>query len=132
MLLTIDGAVVVPPDSSRMRQRAGVFDSGGKYLPEAEVWRNGRSMTLPPLSCPDQCEQLQGRWLWAGSLYDHFGHFLIESFSRLWAVCGAGQLDGILYIPKRIHRGSDLKQFRFTVEIDRSVFGDRVKLVIRI
>ena len=30
-------------------------------------------------------KHLQGNFLWAGPLYDHFGHFMVDSIHRLWA-----------------------------------------------
>jgi hypothetical protein len=106
-------AVVVPPDTSNLRRRAGILDAHQTYRPEGAVWRFGRSLTLEPR--PPVAEQtLRGRWLWCGILFDHFGHFLVESLSRFWGLAAAGRdsFDGVLFIPTRPRRQGGLLPFQ--------------------
>lgn len=106
------GAIVMPPDSPRRKQRAGVLDSQRVYQHIGSSWRNESSLTLPPDPAPQVARSVAGTWLWAGVLFDHFGHFLVESFSRLWPAHDLGQIDGICYTPKRPRRGPDLNGFQ--------------------
>ena len=109
----VENAVVVPPDTPRMRQRAGVLAADGSYVEEAQTVRNNVTLTARPAMPSAVKEHLAGQWLWCGTLFDHFGHFLIESTARLWA---AHLLEtppaGLLFIPKRPRRGSDLTGFQ--------------------
>ncbi|MDO5605913.1 MAG: glycosyltransferase 61 family protein [Paracoccus sp. (in: a-proteobacteria)] len=120
----IAGAIIVPPDSPRKRQRAGVIDAQGNHVPQGATWRLGNALTLAPPPPGQVDEVLTGRWLWAGVLFDHFGHFLVESMSRLWAAhhdtAASRGLDGICYIPKRPRRRGALRGFQQQV---LDVFG---------
>lgn len=65
---------------------------------------------------PDQIQgRAKGKWLWGGVLFDHFGHFLIESLSRLWALDRTTGLRGVIFIPRRPRRGSQLLGFQRAV-----------------
>ncbi len=59
-------------------------------------------------------EELGGCWFWGGSLYNHFGHFLVESLARLWALdeMPGRPPDGILYVPKRPRQPASLAPFQ--------------------
>lgn len=78
----------------------GVFDDKGRYIHEAVLWR-GRPLMVEP-EVPTLADDLPGRWIWAGVLLNHFGHFLTESLGRLWALQAVkGKVDGLLFVPKR-------------------------------
>ena len=102
----IEKVVVVPgPDGGRV-QPSGVFDGKGQYVHSAVVWSTtvapGR-LCLEPKICPTAVDQMAGRWMWGGVLINEFGHFLVESLSRIWAYgMLKDQIDGIVYI----HRGN--------------------------
>jgi capsular polysaccharide biosynthesis protein len=52
---------------------------------------------------------LPGTWLWCGQLYWHFGHFLTESASQLWAHHGVrDEVQGVIFTPKRFGVGETL------------------------
>lgn len=104
-------ALVIPPATAGLRQKTGVLDRFGAVRPEAEMWRFDRQITLPPEPA-SASGHLDGRWLWAGSLYNHFGHFLVESLSRLWAYEAGAGIDGILYVPKRPRQPRSLAPFQ--------------------
>ena len=84
----------------------GVYDAERKLIPEAISWRSDvwGVTAFPPedLALPEPMEHREGRWLFGGILYGHFGHFLCESTSRLWALDHAdGKIDGVAFIHKR-------------------------------
>ena len=98
----VANAIVVPPTTASFRQKTGVFDQDMEYLPLGATWRYSNRMTLRPDHVDPPKETHPGRWLWGGVLFNHFGHFLVESTSRLWALdqC-ARHLSGIVFVNKR-------------------------------
>ncbi|MFW8633929.1 glycosyltransferase 61 family protein [Cribrihabitans pelagius] len=112
-ITTLAGAYVVPPCESALVQAAGVLHADGRYCAEGALWRRYRPITTSPPRPDDGVEQLPGRWLWGGVLWAHFGHFLVESSSRLWALAHLEQpVDGILFIPKRPATGAATRGFQ--------------------
>lgn len=106
-------AVVVPPEVSGFTQAAGVLYSDGSYCPEGALWRRYRPLTTRPDMPQDVAQILPGRWIWGGVLWAHFGHFLVESTSRLWALDHVdGPIDGILFIPKRPKVGDQVRGYQ--------------------
>ena len=100
-IVTLPGALAVPPSVSAMVQPAGVLAADGTPCAHAVTWRGARPMMTPPDTPDGAVARLPGRHLYAGQLWAHFGHFLCESLPRLWALGHAGQLDGIVFLPKR-------------------------------
>ena len=97
---TVPGAVVNHLSEGYLVHPSGVYDASGSYVAQAVHWRGRPLMTPPPL--PEAPEPVAGRWLWAGVLQGHFGHFLTESLGRLWALDALeGGLDGIAYLPEK-------------------------------
>lgn len=84
---------------------AGIYNSSGKYVKLGHcLRRDGMPITSrPPKGMPEgDFRRLEGRWLFGGMLYQHFGHFLLESTSRLWAVDHIDtQIDGVLFLPRK-------------------------------
>lgn len=106
-------ATVVPPLQGGFVQAAGLLDSSGTYRPEGALWRKYRALTTEPEAPPAQPVVLAGRWLWGGMLWAHFGHFLVESTSRLWALSHLETpVDGIIFIPKRPRVGDAKRGFQ--------------------
>lgn len=86
------------------RRAAGLFDADGTFLREGHCWRYASGpITLEPefpqMDTPP--ERLEGRWLFGGLFYGHFGHFLCETTSRLWALDKVGPIAGIVFYPKQ-------------------------------
>ena len=85
------------------RRAAGLYDSGGQFMPEGHCYRYAAGpITIEPEinGVPDPGEELPGKWLFGGLFYGHFGHFLCETTSRLWALDHLGDIDGIIFYPK--------------------------------
>lgn len=119
-LTQVKGAVVVPPAVPGLVQPTGVLTAQGAYLPQGALWRRSRPLTEAPDWPKEPPQKLAGTWLWGGQLWLHFGHFLAESTPRLWGL-GAydGQIDGILFTPKRPRNGGLIKgwQRKFFSEV---------------
>lgn len=85
------------------RRAAGMFDEDGTHIAESHCWRYADE---PLTVIPDRDDSaaphpvLKGRWLFAGLYYAHFGHFLVETTSRLYALAKHADVDGIFFYPK--------------------------------
>ncbi|WP_224815708.1 DUF563 domain-containing protein [Hasllibacter sp. MH4015] len=86
------------------RRSAGLFDAKGAFMEAGHCWRYPSGpITLEPQApeVTDKPERLTGRWLFGGLFYGHFGHFLCETTSRLWALDRLGPIAGIVFYPKQ-------------------------------
>ncbi|WP_293575015.1 glycosyltransferase 61 family protein [Phaeobacter sp.] len=111
-IITVPNGIVVPPVISDMVQAAGVLYEDGSYCPQGALWRRYRPITIAPDKPEKVSQHIQGRWLWGGVLWAHFGHFLVESSSRLWALAYLKeQVDGVLFVPKRPKVGDQIRGF---------------------
>lgn len=99
-------ALLVPwgiNEPSGAKRAAGIFDAAGNYLTSAECLRTEADpITIrPEFDADARVQDLNGRYLFGGLLYGHFGHFLCESTGRLWALDAIeGEIDGIVWFPK--------------------------------
>lgn len=75
----------------------GVWCQGD--VPQATTWRDGARVTPPLAAAPAPLSRLAGRHLWAGVYFGHFGHFLVETLSRLWAAKQAG-VESVIFTPR--------------------------------
>jgi capsular polysaccharide biosynthesis protein len=74
---------------------------GGAHLETAALFRRGWVFRGGPVeTLPAPARYLPGRHLWAGIALTHFGHFITESLSRLWAVDGT--IESVLFTPKNL------------------------------
>ena len=106
-VLALDGAIAVPPPSRADAHLTGVLHNGQPVEP-ARTFRGQDPAHGDPRACPPAA-RLDGSWMWAGQLYWHFGHFLTESATRLWAFEALRErLDGIVFTPKRYGAGHHL------------------------
>ncbi|MFC3613379.1 glycosyltransferase family 61 protein [Lutimaribacter marinistellae] len=109
----VSGAIVVPPKVSAFTQAAGILYPDGRHCARGALWRKFRPLTILPEMPETEPDVLKGRWLWGGVLWAHFGHFLVESTSRLWALDRIeGDIDGVLFIPKRPRVGDAVRGFQ--------------------
>lgn len=114
---TIENAIVVPPTEALQSfvQAAGVLNADGSYCANGALWRNDRALTTVPPKPKGELAERKGTWLWGGVLWMHFGHFLVESTARLWALDTLnGDIDGILFMPKRPRNGADVHDYQRT------------------
>lgn len=110
-LVALDGGIVVPPPIGgppRRQHASGVLDAAGAPVANAVTWSNGAPVnSAPPMPGPQEIAPLPGSWLFGGILFGHFGHFLVESTTRLWALDGVRAADpalrGIVFTPKAQH-----------------------------
>ncbi len=101
-IVELTNAKVVAPNTAHFRQQCGVFDATGRLCQHATTWRFGNRMTVHPKDIPETGTPIPGRWLWGGVLFNHFGHFLVESTSRLWAFDHFDKpISGIVFVNKR-------------------------------
>lgn len=110
---TLENAVVIPPTEQNFVQEAGVLHADGSYCSSGALWRNGRALTTQPKMPQGDIAERKGTWIWGGLLWMHFGHFLVESTARLWALDNLDTpIDGILFAPKRPRNGSEVHAFQ--------------------
>jgi hypothetical protein len=103
LILTAQGAIAVPERDGDAPLACGVLLADRSYCELSRGWiRAGRSTPPPRLAAGEKVAKLPGRHLFAGHMRGHFGHFLVESTARLWALPHLGdQLDGVIYLPYR-------------------------------
>lgn len=107
-VIVCDGAIVVPPLSLDLVNQTGVLWNGD-VVRQSITRRGAQPAHAPPPRSTDATAELKGTWMWAGQLYQHFGHFLTESATRLWAYEYLREnIAGIIYTPKRFAGDVDL------------------------
>ena len=112
-IVTLQDAVVVPPAASALTQECGVVDRAGRFCPFSATWRGSRALIVAPQEPAEPVVSLSGRHLYGGQLWYHFGHFLVETISRLWALDEIGdKLESIVFIPKRPAKSHALKSYQ--------------------
>ncbi|MGC1497020.1 MAG: FkbM family methyltransferase [Sulfitobacter sp.] len=110
---TLENAVIVPPTEQNFVQEAGVLHADGSYCSSGALWRNGRALTVQPKMPEGELATRKGTWIWGGLLWMHFGHFLVESTARLWALDNLDEpIEGVLFAPKRPRNGSEVLEFQ--------------------
>ena len=102
-ILRLDRALVVPERDHDTKLASGVLLRDGAPCDLSKAWIRARKTTPVPHLSPDEpVMDLPGSHLFAGHFRGHFGHFLVESTARLWALDHIGiPLDSILYLPYR-------------------------------
>lgn len=102
-ILRLAQARVVPEREWDAPLASGVLHADGRWCEVSKAWiRARKSSPAPRLLSQDQERDLPGTHLFAGHFRGHFGHFLVESTSRLWALDHIpDRLDSILYLPYR-------------------------------
>ena len=80
----------------------------------------GRNWRDNPLPRPSDASYLAGRYLYAGPLWNHFGHILVDSIHRLWAWHGqdAVVFNGVVGL-RGVKSKDDLKVWNYPLLIDR-------------
>lgn len=104
-------AIVVPERPHDQSLASGVLYAGGRYALLSQAWIRAKKPTPEPVLSPDEpIVDLAGTHLFAGHFRGHFGHFMVESTARLWALEHLDQkIDSILYLPYRGATGANLR-----------------------
>ena len=103
LILKMRGAYVVPERKHDARLASGVLLADRSYCELSRAWIRPRRFTPEPVLAENEpIEKLSGRHLFAGHFRGHFGHFLVESTARLWALSELkSRIDSVLYLPFR-------------------------------
>lgn len=104
-LVLVENGLVVPPLSEAVlrEQPSGVLTADGDFVEQSRSWTKSTSMVNATPVLPEAVEirDLPGRYVFGGIFYGHFGHFIVESLSRIWALDAIGQpVDGMIFTPK--------------------------------
>lgn len=107
----ISRALVVPERSHDQLLASGVLYPGGRYAELSKAWiRKFKPTPVPVLAPDEQVVDLAGTHLFAGHFRGHFGHFMVESTARLWALDHLDvKPDSILYLPYRGETEANLR-----------------------
>ncbi|MFV0299559.1 MAG: glycosyltransferase family 61 protein, partial [Paracoccus sp. (in: a-proteobacteria)] len=91
-IVIVDNAIVMPPPRganahNNRFQSSGVLTPEGEMVENSITWGEGRQVNIAPeMPDPATIEHLPGQHMFGGILFGHFGHFLVESTTRLWAL----------------------------------------------
>lgn len=98
----VRGAIVMPNTVKDDTAPHGVFDRRGTFLPLSQARLSRGRVSAPPPLAP-ATDHLRGAHLYAGFGHTHFGHFMLESIARLWALDHLKTPPDGLVIPTRPH-----------------------------
>lgn len=103
LILDLPNAIFVPEREGDAKLASGILRADGSYCALSQGWiRARRPMPAPNLRPGERINPLPGTHLFGGNFRGHFGHFLVESTARLWALDHLPvQPDSILYLPYR-------------------------------
>ncbi|MBV0891358.1 glycosyltransferase family 61 protein [Paracoccus sp. Z118] len=117
-IVMVENGLVVPrfDDDEGRQQRSGVLTADGIFVENSISWHTADFAvnSVPETPEADQVQELSGTWIFGGIAYGHFGHFLLESLSRMWALSQIeGEVDGIVFTPKfrRLNTAKVMKGF---------------------
>ena len=94
----VENALYVPPQQEEgARLRSGVFDATGAFVTASAMMQShGRLSHSPDLRAAEA--EMAGTHLYAGIGRAHFGHFLLETVTRHWALADH-RVDSVLIAP---------------------------------
>ena len=104
-LVLVENAIVVPPGPKGQGkwQPSGVLDSDGRFVANSISWSatDDRINSEPAIPDARDITDLPGTHMFAGISYGHFGHFITESMTRIWALDELrDKIDGVVFTPK--------------------------------
>ncbi|MFQ6548735.1 glycosyltransferase family 61 protein [Aestuariibius sp. 2305UL40-4] len=104
-IVEVENALVVPPLKGLKNapvQKSGVFDANASFVDASSLYRpNGRFNHPPDLPDASEILTLEGRYMYGGPMFGHFGHFLMDTMSRIWAIGHLrDKIDGVVFTPK--------------------------------
>ena len=103
LILDLPNAIFVPERAGDSKLASGILRADGSYCDLSQGWIRARKpMPAPSLQSAEKTEYLAGTHLFGGHFRGHFGHFLVESTARLWALDHLPVLpESIVYLPYR-------------------------------
>ena len=80
------------------RAKGGVYSAEGVYQASSCHLRRSKDLTAgnPHKISVGKGEIIKGRYLYLGWFFNHYGHFMLESLSRAWALAEVGNIDGVV------------------------------------
>lgn len=121
---TLSNAIACPAPT--LKHAPGIWCDGEDYA-RAATWRSGMRCTAPIKEAPTAIVRRDGRHLWGGVYFGHFGHFITETVSRLWAY-KPGEYESVVFVP----RHGDLKDFTgYQKEIIDLFLGEQKFEIVR-
>ncbi len=124
----LTNAVICPPDSENL---CGVLRDDGSFCQFSRAYLGARRVSGQPKQMPEKVHHLPGRHLFAGWMRPHFGHFLLESTPRLWALDAlSDSVESIVFTP--FHRGGARKaRDRYKPFLDIITGGKPLQILAR-
>lgn len=98
-----EGALAMPskaiPRTGPQEMQGGIFTRDGDFIASSGLFRGVKSPIMAYGRCePEAAEYFEGSAAYGGFLYrGHYGHFLIESMSRMWRLLKEGEFDKIFF-----------------------------------
>lgn len=82
----LDDATVIPSyrDSSNKVDRGGIINCKGRVEKKSLLYRNFSQIIFPPSAPRRTIKKINETHIYAGFLFNHFGHFILESLARIW------------------------------------------------
>lgn len=95
----------------------GIEAEANCYLGRMQSGRNYRDV---PLERPEKTTFMPGRYLYAGPLWNHFGHILVDSLHRLWGYDGHDAIvfSGVVGL-RGVHTPADLRLWTYPAVVDK-------------
>ena len=114
-----NGTIDITDSRGRANWLAGVFQSNGGAVELAMLhrggWRNKpvvRPQQPGPFRKPGEEKHLSGTAIYGGVIFNHYGHFILETLARWWAVRSFPDFDRLLLHSNRPVQGcSDLPEW---------------------
>lgn len=102
----VKNGYIVPPMATERPSRwapSGVLDENGVMVDESISWSSTIERVNGVPEKPVEAKRLAGKYIFGGILYGHFGHFIVESLGRMWALDAVdAEVDGYIFTPKSI------------------------------
>ena len=76
----LKNSTIIPLEGTMGSFTGGVFSSDGSFIEDSVLYRGKPAQLQKPV------EYLYGTFIYGGCLFRHFGHFIFESLSRLYAI----------------------------------------------
>ncbi|KJV05571.1 glycosyltransferase family 61 protein [Methylocucumis oryzae] len=96
---------LTPVNANHFQFTGGLYSSQGHYIAESGLTTSGQVIVSGDTLPSTEATVLPGKSLYLGICHYHFGHFLVETLSRLWFLhkTDITQFDHILLLPLNNH-----------------------------